>query len=234
MDPIKQLNLLVLVVTALAFAWILGGQIASIKTADRTVQVKGAAELPAVADLATWSLNFSSSGNDLAAAQREMNANLDGARRFLQGFGIGAEEIENLSLSVNDTAANPYQDRSGAPRFTVTGGLVVRTANLKGIIDAKNGLGKLVESGVVLTNSYGPNFAFTQLNDKKPELISQATAEARKAAEQFAKDSGARVGGIRRAQQGSVQILGRDGFVGEAEQVNKVLRVVTTVEYDLR
>lgn len=234
MDPVKQLNLLVLVVTALAFAWILGGQIASIRTADRTVTVRGAAELPVEADLATWSLNFSSSNNDLGAAQREMNANLNGARRFLQSFGIAADEIENQSLSVNDTAANPYQDRSGAPRFTVTGGLIVRTGNLKGIIDAKNDLGKLVESGVVLTNSYGPNFAFTQLSDKKPQLISEATAEARKAAEQFAKDSGAKVRGIRRAQQGSVQILGRDSFASENEQVGKVLRVVTTVEYDLR
>lgn len=234
MDPIRQLNMLVLVVTALAFAWILGGQIASIRTADRTVQVKGAAELPVTADLATWSLNFSSSGNDLGIVQREMNANLQATRTFLQSFDINAEEIENQSLSVNDVEANPYQNRNGAPRFTVTGGLIVRTSNLKGIVDAKNSLGKLVESGVVLTNSYGPNFAFTQLNEKKPELISQATAEARRAAEQFAKDSGANLAGIRRAQQGSVQILGRDSFMSESEQVNKVLRVVTTVDYDLR
>lgn len=234
MDPIKQLNLLVMVVAALAFAWILGGQIASIRTADRTVQVKGAAELSVEADLATWSLNFSSSGNDLLTVQREMNRNIDGARKFLGVFGIKDSEIENQALSVNDTEANPYQNREGGARYTVTGGVLVRTSNLKGVVDAKNALGKLVESGVVLTGSYGPNFAFTSLNEKKPELMSKATAEARKAAEQFARDSGSSVLGIRRAQQGSVQILGRDGFMSESEQINKLLRVVTTVDYDLK
>jgi hypothetical protein len=65
-------------------------------------------------------------------------------------------------------------------------------------------------------------------------LVSRATGEAYKSAEQFAKDSGARVGGIRRARQGSVEVLGRDGFLQESEQVNKILRVVTTVDYDLK
>jgi hypothetical protein len=72
------------------------------------------------------------------------------------------------------------------------------------------------------------------LNEAKPELISKATAVARLAAEQFAKDSGQHVGGIRRARQGSVEIMGRDSFTSEAEQPAKILRVVTTVDYDLR
>lgn len=234
MDAEKQLNQLVWVIAALAFAWILGGQIASIKTADRTVQVRGSAEVPAVADLATWALNFSASGNDLAQVQREMNQNLDGTRAFLKIYGIKADEIEAQSLSVSDARANQYSNNNNGPRFAMTGGLTVRTPNLEGIVNAKNHLGDLVGKGVILTNSYGPNFSFTKLNEAKLDLVSRATAEARKAAEQFAQDSGAKVGGIRRAQQGSVQILGRDSFMGESEQVNKVLRVVTTVDYDLK
>ncbi|NBV54674.1 MAG: SIMPL domain-containing protein [Proteobacteria bacterium] len=188
-----------------------------------------------VADLATWSLNFSSTGNELAAAQRELGQNLEKTRTFLQGFGIRADEIEMQSISVNDAWANAYgSDVQGRPRYTVSGGLTVRTTSLQGALEAKNGLGKLIGSGVVLTSSYGPNFAFTQLNDKKLELVSRATAEAKKAAVQFAKDSGSRLGGIRRARQGSVEILGRDSFVAESEQINKVLRVVTTVDYDVR
>lgn len=229
-----QLNQLVWVLAALAFAWILGSQIASIRTADRTVQVKGSAEMPVVADLATWSLNFSASGNDLAAVQKAMGANLDGARAFLAKYGIAGDEVEAQSLSVQDADANPYANNRSGPRFTMNGGLVVRTPKLDAVVQAKNHLGELVGRGVILTNSYGPNYSFSGLNDKKPALISQATAEARKAAEQFAHDSGAGVGGIKRARQGSVEILGRDSFSGESEQVNKVLRVVTTVDYDLK
>lgn len=213
--------------------FVLGSEIASIKTADRTVQVRGAAELPVVADLATWNLGVSSSGDDLAVVQQQMTGDLGKIRAFLEKNGIKPEDMETASLNVSDARANQYNDRATA-RFVVNGGVTVRTANLDGIKKAKNSLDELLGQGVVLTNSYGPNYAFSKLNEAKLDLVSRATSEAYKAAEQFAKDSGAKVGGIRRARQGSVEVLGRDGFLGESEQVNKILRVVTTVDYDLR
>jgi len=75
----------------------------------------------------------------------------------------------------------------------------------------------------------GPDFEYTRLNAIKPALIAEATANARKSAEQFAKDSGAHIGGIRSANQGVVDISDRDQG---SPQVKKV-RVVTTVEYFL-
>ena len=82
---------------------------------------------------------------------------------------------------------------------------------------------------------------FRKLNDLKPSMIAEATAEARKAAEQFAKDSKSRLGGIHRANQGVFVILPRDASdtqggpgMGEQSQMYKLVRVVTTVEYLLR
>jgi hypothetical protein len=74
---------------------------------------------------------------------------------------------------------------------------------------------------------------FTGLNDLKPEMIAEATVQARRAAGQFAQDSGSSLGGIRRANQGLFQILARDKApgVGEASQLYKTVRVVSTVEY---
>jgi hypothetical protein len=82
----------------------------------------------------------------------------------------------------------------------------------------------------------GPTYLFTRLNDLKPEMLAEANANARKAAEEFARSSKARVGGIRRASQGVFEILPRDPAPGimEGSQVQKTLRVVTTVEFELR
>jgi hypothetical protein len=81
----------------------------------------------------------------------------------------------------------------------------------------------------------GPTYLFTKLNDLKPEMIAEATASAREAAEQFAKDSGSDLGPIRTASQGVFQILPRDRAPGvmEESQLDKTVRVVTTVEYAL-
>ena len=91
--------------------------------------------------------------------------------------------------------------------------------------------GELVRSGVALRNDYGatPRFLYTALESVKPPMIVEATKDARRAAEQFASDSGSHVGAIRKAQQGYFAIEDRDEFSPEVKRV----RVVTTVEYFL-
>ena len=81
--------------------------------------------------------------------------------------------------------------------------------------------------------SSGPTYVFTRLNDLKPPMIAEATANARSAAEQFARDSGSAVSGIRQANQGVFVILPRDQAPGinESSQLQKIVRVVSTVQY---
>ena len=80
-------------------------------------------------------------------------------------------------------------------------------------------------------------YSFTRLNDIKPSMVAEATKDARKAAEQFANDSGTSVGGIKKATQGYFSISARDGESGGGYGVSdtpyKKVRVVTTVDFYL-
>ena len=81
------------------------------------------------------------------------------------------------------------------------------------------------------------SYTFTKLNDIKPEMVAAATKDARAAAEQFAKDSGAEVGAIKNATQGYFSIDARDGDSGGwgvSDSPFKKVRVVTTVNFYLR
>ena len=79
-------------------------------------------------------------------------------------------------------------------------------------------------------------FTFTLLNTVKPEMVAEATRDARASAEQFAKDSGVGVGSIKRATQGYFTIESRDGETGAwgvSDTPYKKVRVVTTVDFSL-
>ena len=77
--------------------------------------------------------------------------------------------------------------------------------------------------------NYPIQFDFTSLNKIKPQMIEQATKNAREAAEKFAKDSESKLGKIKSAQQGLFSIEDR----GSNTPYIKEVRVVTTVDYYL-
>ena len=116
-------------------------------------------------------------------------------------------------------------------RYVAEGTVAVRTGKIQ---QAKGAMGRsteLVKQGIPIVRRYDQStqYLFTALERIKPEMIAEATRDARRAAERFAADSGARVGAIRTAQQGLFTIEDRDPFSPEVKRV----RVVTTVQYAL-
>lgn len=234
---------LVLLAAGLAAAgWFIGHGFEVGRSSDRYVTVKGVAERTVKADLALWPIQLAASDDILTRAQGQLDTNVERVTRFLLANGIDTTEVELQGLRVTDAYANPYQP-PGRPgnRYVVRQTVLVRTGEPERVRAASQKVGELVGAGVVLSSGEeygpgGPTYLFRRLNDLKPVMIAEATAEARKAAEQFAKDSKSRLSGIRRASQGVFVILPRDEAPGitEPSQIVKTVRVVTTVEYFLK
>lgn len=220
--------------------WMIGAGLARMRTADRVVTVKGISERDAQADLALWPLRIVVSDNDLARAYGRLEAQLGQVRRFLARQGIDTLNTELQEFSVTDAYANQYRTSDVATRYVINQTLMVRSAEPLKVLAASQKVGELVQAGVVFSSGReygggGPTFVFSGLNDLKPQMIAEATARAREAADQFAADSRSRLGGIRRANQGVFEILPRDQAPGiqEQQQIAKRIRVVSTVEYFL-
>ena len=101
-------------------------------------------------------------------------------------------------------------------RFIINVTLIARSDEPEKIQRASQAMGELVDAGIVLQSGPygGPSYAFTKLNDFKPAMVAEATASARQAADEFAKQSKSHVGGLRRASQGVFEILPRDSGPG--------------------
>jgi hypothetical protein len=214
------------------------------RAADRFVTVKGVAEREVKADLAIWPLSVVGGANDLAAANSRVAQSIAGVKDFLARHGIDTTQVELTGFSVNDALANQYgPERQPTNRFIVRQTMIVRSPKPDVVLAASQRVSELAAVGVVISSGgeggpggNGPTFVFSGLNKLKPEMIAQATARAREAADQFARDSRSRLGEIRHANQGVFEILPRDQVPGISEetQVAKIVRVVSTVEYFLR
>lgn len=231
----RLLAALVLAAGLVGTGWLVGDGV-SRRGADRWVTVKGISEREVRADLALWPLRFVATGDDLPRVQQQSRTDADAVRRFLTGAGLPAEAIEVQGVEVTDVLANAYRSGPIESRFIVAQTLMVRSTDVDRVAAVSQRVGELVDAGVVLSSEGGgggPYYLFTQLNDVKPAMIAEATKRAREGAEQFAADSGSRVGGIRRANQGLFQILARDDVPGTSEprQIAKTVRVVSTVDY---
>ncbi|MEO1019947.1 MAG: SIMPL domain-containing protein [Pseudomonadota bacterium] len=220
--------------------WLVGTGFHAARLADRFVTVKGLAERDVEADLVIWPIGFVATGNDLAGVQAKIAQDAEIIRGFLEEAGIAAEAVEVSAVQVQDLLAQAYRSGPVESRYIIQETMLVRTTDIDAVVDAHAASSALIAQGVVLGgeggSSSGPSFVFTGLNEVKPEMIAEATANAREAAAQFAADSGSALGGIRRASQGLFQILPRDDVPGlfEPQQRNKRVRVVSTIEYFLR
>ena len=231
---------IVLLAVGVALAgWFVGNGFVRGRTADRYVSVKGVSERDVVADIALWPIRFTSTDDNLALAQQKFDGSRQAIVAFLVRNGIEAQRTELQSFEVADAMADRYRAEAASSRYIISGTLMVRVEDPALVQKASQNVGELAQSGVVITSGSGygtgPTYLYTKLNDLKPQMIAEATASAREAAEQFAKDSGSHLGPIRQASQGVFQILPRDRAPGVAEesQSNKTVRVVTTVEYYL-
>ena len=93
---------------------------------------------------------------------------------------------------------------------------------------------ELMKQGIALVSEEYSNttvsYEFTGLNKIKPEMIEEATKNARATAQKFADDSESSLGGILSAQQGQFSIEDRDSNTPYIKR----LRVVNTIEYSLK
>lgn len=202
-----------------------------VRATERFVTVKGLAEREVAADLALWPIVFTNTGDDLSAVQAQVESDAATIRSYLRQFGFQDSESSLSAPRVTDLLANSYGGQRPAERYQVESTLTLRSGEIDRVAEAIQRSGELVRSGVTLIRSYeySTQYLFTALESIKPEMIAEATRDARRAAEQFAADSGATVGGIRRAQQGYFSIEDRDAYSPEFKKV----RVVTTVDYFL-
>jgi hypothetical protein len=204
------------------------------RATERYVTVRGLAEREVDADLAIWPITFQDAGNDLADLQKSIDSKRTVIADFLIGAGFARSDISHAAPRIGDIQAMRYRGVPEAKyRYNAQTTVTLRSTNVARVKETMGRSGDLVRHGIALgSENWGEGrtlFLFTGLNRVKPEMIEEATVNAREAAEKFAKDSRCRVGAIRNASQGLFTVEDRDPNSPDRKKV----RVVTSVQYYL-
>lgn len=214
--------------------WFIYLGIAAFANKDRYVSVRGLAEREVKADHVIWPIVYKTTGNDLQKLHAHINIVGRDISQFLTSNGIETKEISLGAPQIIDVHADRYagSDARLRDRYNVTFVVTVASNKVDVVRSLISRVGELLQKGIAISaNEYGTNveYEFQSLNKIKPQMIEEATRNAREAADKFAKDSGSDLGKIRQATQGVFSIEDRDQYSPYIKNV----RVVTSVSYFL-
>lgn len=199
---------------------------------NRTASVRGLCEREVMADKVTWPIVTQDMGNDLTALyahSEQVNAKI---LSFLRAGGLSDDEISVNPPDVDDQLVNSYDQSRITQRYKVTNVIVVTSKDVNKVRTLIERQSELIGRGIAIlagNYNYTTTYEFTGLNEIKPEMIAEATRNAREAAAKFAQDSESKLGAIITATQGQFTITDRDQYTPYIKNI----RVVTNLTYSL-
>ena len=206
--------------------------ISKLRSFDRTVDVKGLCEKEVMADKVIWPISHKAVSNDLSTVSEAIDNNNQAIIQFLKKNGVTDDEISVSIPKIIDRLAQDYVSDNRGFRYLGKSVITVYSKDVEKVLKVMGKTDALVKKGISINQEeWGqePSFLYEGLNDIKPEMIAEATANARAAADKFAKDSGSKVGKIRTAMQGTFSIEDRDSCTPYMKKV----RVVPYLTYYL-
>lgn len=202
-----------------------------VKSFERTVVVKGLSEREYPADVVIWPIQFTRAGNDAAEIYAAVEEDSGRIRDFLMERGIREDELSFSPPAVTDKSAFSYGGQEAPFRYSSVRTITVYSSRIDEVRSLMSSLAELGRQGIIFSDtSYQTDYLFNRLNEIKPEMVEEATKNAREVAQRFADDSDSSLGKIKRASQGQFSISPRDGNNPHIKRI----RVVSTVEYYLR
>ena len=201
---------------------------------DRTVNVKGLCEKEVKADKVIWPVVYRVMADDIQSIYDQTDRNNAEIMAFLKSGGIDASEITVSVPEISDKYASEYGSNDRAFRYIAKNVITVCTPDVDKVLFLMSQQADLLKKGVVVGGGNqweNPvEFKYEGLNSIKPQMIEEATMNAREAAQKFAKDSDSKLGKIKTANQGTFTIENRDSNTPYI----KTVRVVTSVTYYLK
>lgn len=217
---------------------ILGWSYTSKKSGDEAVTVTGSARKRIKSDLVVWSAGVSYQAPQLAEVYRQLSENVPQIKKYLIGKGISENQItvsaiSSTTLHGRDANGNETSEITG---YSLRQEVEVRSNDVDRIAQIAREATELINQGILLESS-PPKFYYTQLGDLKIEMLGEAANDAKLRAERIAASTGNKIGTVRSARMGVMQITAADSTevsdygINDTSTIDKDVTAVVNISF---
>jgi hypothetical protein len=207
-DLLRRTPALVFAMAVLSFGLITasGVMVKGIRRANDTITVTGASTERITSDHVDWSVEVQQTGPTQPDAYAGLQPALQSTLAFLKQEGVTAQELEIGSVKAEkQEVRDPRTGELRSTTWTTRQTIQIRSGDVGKIARISGRIGELIGRGVPLTINE-PAYTYTRLAGKRVDMLAKATRDARDRARAIAREAGARIGAITRADTGTFQI----------------------------
>jgi hypothetical protein len=215
--------------------YFVGQTLYNAKVALNTAEAKGLAERRVNADRANWKIVFKVTGasrSEVPKLYQQAEQQQQTIIKLLKDNGFDDNEIQPGVLDYHYREYRDDKQQLVDQTHMLIGAIDVETEKVELVSKVRANVNKLIAQGIDIENQ-PPAYRFTKLNEIKPDMLREATKNARIAANEFAENAGVSVGGIRSARQGNFFVRDAGEEYGDTAKIEKDVRVVTTITFYL-
>lgn len=200
-----------------------------------------------------WRTSVSVEAATLADAYSRLTRDVEKTRAFLVAQGFSGNQIVVSAVTTTPIRSSPRgpqglqagPEGAGPPSFnsritsyTLTQSLQLHSSEIDKLTEVSRKVTQLINQGILL-ESNEPEYLYTKLAELKVVMLADAARDARERAAQIASSAGGKVGEMRSAEMGVMQVNAADaneisGYgVNDVKSVEKDVLAVVHVTFAL-
>jgi hypothetical protein len=187
------------------------------KKLSQTIQVTGSAKKRIKSDLMIWKASVTVESASLAEAYGKLSHDVEKTKAFLVGHGVPENQIVISAVSTtpirrgkNSSSRGEDGETAGTVRgYNLKQSLAIRSGDIDKVTSISRQVTELIHQAILL-ESEEPQYLYTRIAETKVVILAEAARDAKERAQQIAGSTGSKVGEIRSAEMGVLQITAAD------------------------
>ncbi len=203
------------------------------------ISTTGSAKKAVLSDKVKWATSITRSirQSTVKDGYAKLDSDLKEVKDFLATSGIPTESIDISPVFMNEVyEQNPSTDK----KYNLVQNITIQSADVQKISDLSKNTSPLVTEKGVLFSTSSLEYYYSKLPDVRVELLASAVEDAKARAEQLAKAGGKKIGALKSASSGVVQVMApnsvevSDYGTYDTSSINKEIMVTVKSSFEIK